>query len=813
MARNYSDLSPHDFEVLVRDLLQASHGARMETFPSGRDGGVDIRLHRDGKETLIAQCKHSPGRTFAQIRGQLEAEAKKIGNRFSCRYILATSASLTRQNKQEIATMFAGVRLKVEDIWGVDDLDNLLRLHPRVEINNFKLWITSSAVLGHLLHSDLYRRSSGLVDRIVKRRRLYVHSDAYSDSLRILGEHHVCVISGEPGIGKTTLAEALLIKLLADGWEVHSASSDVTDIEKVWKPGVRQVFLYDDFLGQNSLLDNLNKNEDGRIASLVERIRDADDKFLIMTTREYILQQARQVHERLQSSRALVDGKVILDLSHYTAEQKARIFYNHIHFAELSHVARESVLRDRRYMDVIQHANFNPRIIELVTANFGNSRVKDELFFEYVLNSLEDPRELWERIFESQLSVAERSLLLVLATIRTRVELRDLHRAVNHYEYINRGQRMDLHRLRLLLKKLEGTFIQVDANMALDDQVNGFHPKNRASLIQLANPSFVDYVSSYLSTHPDEINQMACGCLFFEQAETLALWELGEASHAQVIRIAFDAFFGAAPRGRRLPRLAPGHQRLLMAALTRLASVDSCTWVDSPRYYGIANRREVSVRNRHLVMLILDRKYGRSLLREDSLVGIVQELSERLTQIDVGPVQRELPLMRYLSRYEAVEGQVVAARDIAAARLMKVLEDPEHFQAALSIFRELNIKPSRWSEQSEIVLRQRFSYFAPKWDAAEAGRVNDVAECENSLSSLQEALVDFELHESIEPVALADRLSMLQDEVAQDLDFSDEELDESDPGEREREERNEGAAHSGEQPTDPIDDLFQTLTY
>ncbi|WP_228985153.1 hypothetical protein, partial [Streptomyces sp. DH12] len=83
-------------------------------------------------------------------------------------------------------------------------------------------------------------------------------------------------------------------------------------------------------------------------------------------------------------------------------------------------------------MDVIQHANFNPRIIELVTANFGNSGVKDELFFEYVLNSLDDPRELWERIFESQLSVAERSLLLVLATIRTRVELRDLHRALNY---------------------------------------------------------------------------------------------------------------------------------------------------------------------------------------------------------------------------------------------------------------------------------------------------------------------------------------------------------------------------------------------
>ncbi|WP_189553262.1 nSTAND3 domain-containing NTPase [Streptomyces lavendofoliae] len=810
MARNYSDLSPHDFEILVRDLLQADHGVRMETFPPGRDGGVDIRLHRNGEETLIVQCKHSPNRTFAQIKGQLESEAKKIGDRFSCRYILATSASLTRQNKQEIAAMFAGVRLEVDDIWGVDDLDNLLRLHPRVEVNNFKLWITSSAVLDHLLHPELYQRSSGLVDRIIKRRKLYVHSEAYPDSLQMLEEHHVCVISGEPGIGKTTLAETLLVKLLSDGWEVYSASSDVTDIEKVWKPGVKQAFLYDDFLGQNSLLDNLNKNEDSRLANLVERIRDAGDKVLIMTTREYILQQAQQVHERLESSRTLADGKVILDLSHYTAEQKAEIFYNHIHFAELSDVARRSVLRERRYMEVIRHANFNPRIIELVTKNFKNSGVGDEYFFEYVLNALDDPRELWERIFESQLSAAERSLLLVLTTIRTRVELKDLHRALNAYESVDGGRRTDLHTLRLLLKKLEGTFIQVSVDTALDDQVNGFHPSNRATLIQLANPSFVDYVSSYLSTHPDEINQMAHGCLFFEQAETLALWELGEDSHTQLVRIAFDAFFGAAPQGRQLPRLAPGHQTVLMSALTRLESAESCTWENSPTYYRVAIRHEVSVRSRHLVMLILDHKYGRSLLDEGSLLRIVHMLTERIQQADLGLLAREFPLLRYLSRYESVEDQLVAARDLAAARMLQVLEHPENFQSALSVFRDLGVKPSRWSEQSEANLRQRFASFASEWDWAEAGRVNNVVECESSLSSLQEALSDFELQESLDPVALVDRLSMLQYEVAQDLDFGDEELDESDPGEREREER-QGNIHSSGQPGDPIDDLFETL--
>ncbi|KOU18222.1 hypothetical protein ADK51_29290 [Streptomyces sp. WM6368] len=539
-----------------------------------------------------------------------------------------------------------------------------------------------------------------------------------------------------------------------------------------------------------------------------------DDKVLIMTTREYILQQAQQVHERLQTSRALTDGKVILDLSHYTAKQKARIFYNHIYFAELSDDARESILRGRRYMAVIRHANINPRIIELVTKNFQSSGVEDECFFEYVMSALDDPRELWERIFESQLSATERILLLVLATIRTRVELRDLHRALNAYECIDGGRRTDLHRLRMLLKKLEGTFIQVSIDTALDDPANRLHPRNRATLIQLANPSFVDYVSSYLSTHPDEINQMADGCFFFEQAETLALWELGEASQSQIIRVAFDAFLGVVPEGRQLPRLAPGHQTMLMSALTRLGSTEPCTWVNDPQRYRVAIRRKISVRNRHLVMLIIDHKYGRSLIGEDYLADVVRMLVERISQTDLWLIQDEFPLMRYLSRYDGIADRLVAARDLAAARMLKVLEHPEHFRSALSIFRDLDINPSRWSERSEADLRQRFASFAPEWDWVEAGRVNNVVECENSLSSLQEALVDFdfELHESMERVALADRLSMLQDEVAQDLDFGDEkELDESGLGEWERGKREEERAHSSERPGDPIDDLFQTL--
>jgi hypothetical protein len=40
---DFRQLSPHDFEQLARDLLQARDGIVLEGFKSGRDLGIDFR--------------------------------------------------------------------------------------------------------------------------------------------------------------------------------------------------------------------------------------------------------------------------------------------------------------------------------------------------------------------------------------------------------------------------------------------------------------------------------------------------------------------------------------------------------------------------------------------------------------------------------------------------------------------------------------------------------------------------------------------------------------------------------------------------
>ena len=807
MTRNYADLSPHDFEILVRDLLQEEFGVRMESFPRGKDGGVDIRLHHGGVDSIIIQCKHSPGRTFAQVRSELEREARKIGSKFTCRYMLVTSASLTRANKKEIARAFAGVRLRENDIIGVDDIDNLLSRHPRVETQNFKLWITSSAVLQHLLNSDLHLRSTGFVDRIIKRRRFYVHSKAHFISLDMLREHHVCVISGEPGIGKTTLAETLLVRHLVEGWEVHMASADVSEIERVWRPGSKQVFLYDDFLGQNSLLDSLNKNEDSRLVQIIERIAEESDKRLVMTTREYILRQARQIYPRLKSSPMLFENRIVLNLADYTRLQKAQIFYNHVHFADLGEEALGSILSGRNYLNVIRHPNFNPRVIELVASNFKQSGVPGCEFYRYAIGALDNPRELWESIFQDQLSQAERSLLVILATLRGPVEVSDLFKGVSSYEAAAGASSGSPHRLGLALKKLQGTFITVAFDARLDDQLNGIHPSNYSTVVELANPSFIDFISSYLSSHPGEISQVARGAAFFEQVETLVHWDLGHISDDQLIGTLMDAFFGRRGRVKIIPRLASGQQRVIMDALKRLEGAPSCYWTKQSRGSSGEVRQSASLSSRHLIMLILDAKYGRTLLSGRDLLAILAKFTRRIEAGNSLMAGREIRLISQLSAYSGIAEQVGRARNLLAAKRMKALNSPEDFQAVLSMFTETEVSSSSWSAAAEIELREKFCQFASEWDLEESGRVNTVEDCEESIGLLTSALEDFEL--PVDVPRLKERLTLLEEEIAQDLDFGEDDepvYDRPVPFPA----QSPVVRHYGES-IDPVDQLFDSL--
>lgn len=153
----FSELSPDEFENLSRDLLQAEEGIRLESFKTGKDGGIDFRYATDG-QSLIVQCKHFAGSKLSDLIKSAKAESAKIKRLKPSRYVFITSLGLTPKNKEQIRDAL-DINVASSDIWSQDDLNNLLELHSPVLRSNFKLWLSSSAVLDRIISAPTYFQS------------------------------------------------------------------------------------------------------------------------------------------------------------------------------------------------------------------------------------------------------------------------------------------------------------------------------------------------------------------------------------------------------------------------------------------------------------------------------------------------------------------------------------------------------------------------------------------------------------------------------------------------------------------------------
>jgi hypothetical protein len=236
----------------------------------------------------------------------------------------------------------------------------------------------------------------------------------------MLEKEHYCIISGIPGIGKTTLAEILLTHYIDEGFEIVSISDDINEAYSVFNSSKKQVFYYDDFLGQTTLDYKLNKNEDHRLLKFIEMVSVSSDKRFILTTREYILNQAKLKHEKLSHSN--FDAKrCVIDIASYTHLHRAKILFNHLYFSDIPKTYKVEILNNKKYLEIVRHPNYSPRIVEWMTHYQNVRELSPDQYIETFILNLDRPLRLWEHAFHHQITEASRCLLLTLFSLPTEV--------------------------------------------------------------------------------------------------------------------------------------------------------------------------------------------------------------------------------------------------------------------------------------------------------------------------------------------------------------------------------------------------------
>lgn len=494
-------LSPIDFEHLVKDLLSKDLNINLNSFAEGKDKGIDLRYSIDDKKSLIVQCK----RVKSISNDVIDSEFEKVKKLNPKKYYLVFSIDLSVDKINYIKEKFKNwMKGKDDFIYTKSRLNDLLDVHQEVLRKNYKLWINSAAVFNTIINQPLYERAKSLINDIQRNNKFYVRNESLKEAIEILNENKFIIISGIPGIGKSTLAKLLLWEYLQNDFEILEMRKVIEGEQFLIENSTnKQIFYYDDFLGENFLKYDVIEGRSNDLIQFINRIKNSENKILIMTTREYILNQAKETYEKLDSQ-DLDLAKHTLDLSSYSKKIKSLILYNHLFYSHMKQEYIIELIETKAYSTIINHKNYSPRIIEQLTIKLSNVPIDD--YVKEFIESLDKPLGIWNKAFNSQISEGSKLVLYLLMSVSGQITLENFKTLITQSAEKNSiGLTFRKIDLQNYLKELENSFIKIE----ITNKKNHF--------IDFMNPSIKDFMLTPICEDKSIVIYLIESCIFLDQ--------------------------------------------------------------------------------------------------------------------------------------------------------------------------------------------------------------------------------------------------------------------------------------------------------
>lgn len=516
---DFQTINDKEFEELCKDLLNRKYDLDLQSFRRGRDKGIDLRLSTAASSnSIVVQAKQFGLSGYKLLYRSLEQEVAKVKTLNPDRYILATSVPLTAANQTEIKKLFHPYIKSEMDVIGNETLNSWLEEFPDVVQKNFKLLLSSTRILELIMQKAILSRSAYHLESIIERISLYVPTKNLSYALKILHDKKAVIISGEPGIGKSTLGDIICLRLMAEEFTLFKLH-DLEEGEAVFSfsPEEKQLFLFDDFLGSIYLELTLSGDKtDSKLNSFIQRVRKTPNKLLIFTTRTVILNQAFSIYEKFKLIYSTKEN-IQIKLSDYSKYEKGLILYNHLYHRNLAKDLLDVLYEGELYMKIINHKNYSPRIVDFISAPSKVEMLSSEEYKSFIRATQENPETIWDKSFHRQINDEQRFLLLALFSFKENManedELQTAYDRRVAYEVATNGHKRSANSFynsrQILLNGFISRTIKHDGQKEID------------RTIAYINPSLGDYIKSYLSNSEEERIRLMASFAFVEQHEKM----------------------------------------------------------------------------------------------------------------------------------------------------------------------------------------------------------------------------------------------------------------------------------------------------
>lgn len=516
---DFSTLSPLDFEKLTCDLMNAyfkkNDIGSFQTFKAGRDKGIDLLSSTPENDyEIIGQVKHYIKSPYSKLIYDLKnTEKDKVFKLNPGTYIVVTSLELSHQNKSEIKQIFEPYIPSIDNIFGRDDLNRILRNNRHIEESHYKLWFSSTIILNKLLNYKFQGRRKEFTNKVLKKKfRLFVITKDFYKAKLSLEKNRFIILTGEPGVGKSTLSDMLIYNYIKDDYQLNIIYDDIKDIEfNLIDDDSKQLFYFDDFLGHTQEEINKSKSAENALIRIISRIEDLKNKFLILNTRKFILNSFLEDSERFRKFNPL-RSETKIELVSYSYSTKRRILENHILESNLDENQIKTIknLAHR----ICSDKNFTPRIIEFFTdSEVLNLSTED--YESFILNNLKNPKEIWSHAYLYQITDYDRFLLNSLYSLNSEATIEKLKIAYEkrlNFEVKNNNFKKPINSFDESLRRLNDGFIII--NDTFDDIFNKYH---NTPYVGFINHSLEDYLKYSITSNNSEIERILFGSIYIDQ--------------------------------------------------------------------------------------------------------------------------------------------------------------------------------------------------------------------------------------------------------------------------------------------------------